>query len=79
MGYIKGDCFKGIVSDTTAKGVNVTLEGTSDRAFCRCNLNPGDIASFTVLGWRTDVYGTSVLYGYEYDLDRSYQRKRQRF
>lgn len=60
MGYTKGDCFKGIVSGTTAKGANVTLEGTSDRAFCRCNLTPGDIASFTVLGWITDAYGTSV-------------------
>lgn len=60
MGYIKGDCFKGIVSGTTAKGAKVTLEGTGDRAFCRCNLTPGDIASFTVLGWRTDAHGTSV-------------------
>lgn len=60
MAYIKGDCFKGTVSGTTARGANVTLEGTSDRAFCRCNLTPGDIASFTILGWRTDAYGTSV-------------------
>ncbi len=60
MGYIKGDCLMGTVSGTTAKGVNVSIEGTNDKAFCQCNLAPGDIASFTIRSWVTNACGTSV-------------------
>ncbi len=60
MGYIKGDCLMGTVSGTTAKGLNVSIEATHDRAFCRCNLAPGDIASFTIKSWVTNACGTSV-------------------